>query len=181
MLLNLDEIEAKLLLALQENPRISISGLSTSLGVSRPTINKALDELLKQEKILIIAGVNAKYQKCKIANVGISVLTPDNRSKVVDILSKCPKILNIFRTPNTANMVVTLYGLDEQSITSTMNCIGDLDQVEIKFSNYLGTPLKNMAIPIVVGNNTNTPCGKNCLECMNYKNEWCSGCYTYHE
>ena len=179
MQLNLDEIEAKLLLELQENPRMSISGLSTLLGVSRPTINKTLDEMFKQEKMLITAGINAKYQKCKLANIGISVLTPDNRSRVVDILSKCPKILNIYRTPNTANLIVTLYGLDEQSITSTMNCIGDLDQVEIKFSNYLGTPLKNMAIPIVKGDNSDTPCGKNCFECMNHKNEWCTGCYTH--
>jgi DNA-binding Lrp family transcriptional regulator len=181
MQLNLNKVEAKILLALQENPRITISALSTLLGVSRPTINKTLDELKDSEKILITAGINAKYQKCKLSNIGINVVTPENRSKVVEILRKCPKILNIYRTPNAANLVVTLYGLDEQSITSTMNCIGDLDQVEIKFSNYLGTPLKNVAIPIVKGDNSQTPCGKNCLECMNHKNEWCSGCFTYTE
>jgi DNA-binding Lrp family transcriptional regulator len=178
MSLNLDKIEAKILLALQDNPRITVAGLSTLLGVSRPTINKTLDEMLGQEKILLSAGVNAKHQNCKLANVGISVSTPEQRSKVVDILGKCPKILNIYRTTDAANLLVTLYGFDEQSITSTINCIGDLDQVEIKYSNYLGTPLKKLSIPIVTGDNSHTPCGKNCSKCMNHKNDWCSGCYT---
>ena len=178
MSLNLDKLEAKLLLALQDDPRMSVAGLSTIQGVSRPTINKALDAMFGQEKILLSAGVNAKYHNIKLVNIGISVSTPEQRSKVVALLGNCPKILNIYRTTDAANLLVTLYGFDEQSITSTINCIGDLDQVEIKFSTYLGAPLKKLSIPIVTGDNSHTPCGKNCSECMNHKNDWCSGCYA---
>ncbi len=178
---NLNATEVKILDALQKNPRISVSELSTLVKVSRPTINKILASMIGDEKILLTSGLNAKVHQCKLANVGINVPTPKSRSEVTEILSKCPKVLNIYRTSDQANLLVTLCGNDEQSITSTVNCIGDIEQVEVKYSQYLGTPLTNMPLPIHVGDNSNTPCERNCYECMSYKNEWCAGCFTFHE
>ena len=122
---DLSETEVKIVAALQENPRVSVSELSTIAGVSRPTVNKILSSLTEDEKILLSSGINARTQKCTIANVGINVTTPEARSEVVEILSKCPKVLNIYRTTAQANLLVTLCGVDDQSITSTVNCIGD--------------------------------------------------------
>ncbi len=178
---NFNNTEVKILAALQKNPRISVSELSTIVKVSRPTINKVLASMLEDERILLTSGLNAKAHQCKIANVGINVSTPESRSKTIEILYKCPKVLNIFRTTDQANLLITLYGSDEQSITSTVNCIGDLEHVEVKYSHSLGTPLKNMVLPVLIGDNSDTPCGRNCFDCMNYNNEWCSGCFSFAE
>jgi DNA-binding Lrp family transcriptional regulator len=181
MVPNLNDTEVKILDALQKNPRISVSELSTHVKVSRPTINKILASMIGEEKILLTSGLNAKVHQCKFANVGINVTTPKSRSEVIELLSECPKVLNIFRTSDQANLMVTLYGGDEQSITSTVNCIGDIEQVEVKYSQNLGTPLTNMPLPIRIGDNSNTPCDRNCYECMSYINQWCAGCYTFNE
>lgn len=178
---DLTDTEVKILAALQDNPRISVSELSTIVKVSRPTINKILASLIKNEKILLTSGLNAKVHNCKLANVGISVPSSEARSEIIKILNQCPKVLNIYRTTDQANLLVTLCGADEQSITSHVNCLGDLEHVEVKYSHSLGTPLKNLAIPIRIGDNSNTPCGRNCYECLSYQNEWCGGCFTYSE
>ena len=178
---NFNGTEVKILDALQKNPRISVSELSTLVKVSRPTINKILVSMIENEKILLISGLNAKVHQCKLANVGINVPTPKSRLEVIELLSKCPKVLNIYRTTDQANLLITLCGGDEQSITSTVNCIGDIDQVEVKYSQYLGTPLINMALPVHIGDNSNTPCARNCYECESYKKEWCAGCFTFNE
>lgn len=181
MALDLTETEVKILEALQENPRISISELIGIAGVSRPTVTKILNSLIENEKILLTSGLNAKTHKCKLAQVGINVSTPEARAQIIDILSQCPKVLNLYRTNASANILVTLCSDDEQSITSTVNCFGDIDRVEIKFSQSLGTPLKDIGIPVHTGDNENTPCGRNCYTCSSYKNDWCAGCYTYSE
>jgi len=178
---NLDATEVKILAALQNNPRISVSELSTLVKVSRPTINKILASMIANEKILLISGLNARVHQCKLANVGINVPTAKSRAEVINILNKCPKVLNIYRTTDQANLLITLCGGDEQSLTSTVNCIGDLEHVDVKYSHSLGTPLKNMALPIHIGDNSNTPCERNCYECMSYQNEWCPGCFTFSE
>ena len=178
---DLTDTEVKVLAALQENPRVSVSELSNIVKVSRPTINKILASLIGNEKILITSGLNAKAHNYKLANVGINVSSSEARSEVIEILNQCPKVLNIYRTTDQANLLVTLCGSDEQSITSHVNCLGDLNHVDIKYSHSLGTPLKNMAIPIRIGDNSKTPCGRSCYECMSFKNEWCGGCFTYSE
>jgi DNA-binding Lrp family transcriptional regulator len=178
---NLTNTEVKILAALQDNPRVSVSELSTIVKVSRPTINKILASLIENEKILLSSGLNAKVHHCKLANVGINVPSSDSRSEIIKILNQCPKVLNIYRTTDQANLLVTLCGEDDQSITSHVNCLGDLAHVEVKYSHSLGTPLKNMAIPVRIGDNSDTPCGRNCYECLSYQNEWCGGCFTYSE
>jgi len=178
---SLTDTEVKLLAALQENPRVSVSELSNIVKVSRPTINKILVSLVESEKILLASGLNAKVHQCKLANVGINVPSSDARSEILDILNQCPKVLNMYRTTDQANLLITLCGEDEQSITSHINCLGDLEHVEVKYSHSLGTPLKNLAIPVRIGDNSNTPCGRSCYECMSYQNEWCGGCFTFPE
>ncbi|MCJ7731356.1 winged helix-turn-helix transcriptional regulator [Candidatus Bathyarchaeota archaeon] len=177
----LEEIEVQILVALQENPRISISELSTKVKASRPTIIKTLTAMMEENKLLISSGVNARTNDCRLANVGINVSTPAARSRIIDVLQKCPKVLNIYRTTDQANLLITLCGVDEKSITSTINCIGDLENVEVKYSQSLGVPLKDLIIPISVGDNSRTACGRNCDECMSRQNSWCSGCYTFTE
>ncbi|MBE0634141.1 winged helix-turn-helix transcriptional regulator, partial [Candidatus Bathyarchaeota archaeon] len=120
----LEEIEVQILVALQENPRISISELSTKVKASRPTIIKTLTAMMEENKLLISSGVNARTNDCRLANVGINVSTPAARSRIIDVLQKCPKVLNISRTTDQANLLITLCGVDEKSITSTINCIG---------------------------------------------------------
>lgn len=178
---DLTDTEVKILAALQKNPRVSVSELSIIVKVSRPTINKILASLIETEKILLTSGLNAKVHHCILANVGINVSSSESRSQVIEILNRCPKVLNIYRTSDQANLLVTICGADEQSITSHANCLGDLDHVEVKYSHSLGTPLKNLAIPIHIGDNSNTPCKRNCYECLSYQNEWCTGCFTYSE
>lgn len=178
---DLTATEVRILAALQENPRVSVSELANKVKVSRPTINKILASLIENEKIMLTSGLNAKVHHCKVANVGINVASGDSRSKIINILDVCPNVINIYRTTDQANLLVTICGADEQSITSHVNCLGDLEEVEVKYSHSLGTPLKNLAIPISIGDNSNTPCGRNCFECLSYQNEWCGGCFTFSE
>jgi DNA-binding Lrp family transcriptional regulator len=177
----LNDIQIQILDALNENPRMSITGISKQVEASRPTVMKILKSMIKDEVLLISSGINANSHNYQISKLGIYVSSPEKRAQIIDILINCPKVLNIYRISDQANLLLELYGPDKKSLTSIINCIGDLEHVEIKYHHYLGEPLKNVSIPIIIGDNSNTPCGKNCNICFNNHNTWCNGCYTFQK
>lgn len=179
MPLRLDQIQLKILAELQENPRISISELSERVGVSKSVVSKALKTMIEDKGVTFSAGLDSQSYDFKMANLGINILDREKRDQVIDILKKCPKVLNIFKVSHRANLLLELIGFNEQSITSTVNCIGELDKVQIEYTDYLGAPLKKTNIPIVQGDNSKTPCGKSCIQCIHYKKSWCAGCYAF--
>ena len=172
-----DKLDLKILYELQKDGRTSITEIAEKVGSSRPTVTSRVKQLLESRSIIIEAGLNLTEAGYKMACVGLEVRNEDTRRKVEQVLKSCPRVLNIFRTPEKANIHIAVWGEEDQTINSTIESFRDLHDVEIVYTHYLGTPIHgDIGIKVTPANSEETPCGKICSECHRYENKWCLGC-----
>jgi Lrp/AsnC family leucine-responsive transcriptional regulator len=173
----LDELDLKILGELQRNGRASITDLANTVGSSRPTVTSRLRRLMEDKLVLVNGGLNLKKFGFKVACVGLEVKNDDSRRDVEVYLKGCPRVLNIFRTPEKANIHLAVWGEDDQTINSTIESFRDIMDVDIVYTHYLGTPIHgDLAIHVHTSGSAETPCGRVCHSCYRYDNEWCTGC-----
>ena len=173
----IDKLDLKILYELQKDGRISITEIAEKVGSSRPTVTSRVRQLLEGRSIIIEAGLNLKVAGFKMACVGLEVRNEDTRRKVEHMLKSCPRVLNIFRTPEKANIHIAVWGEEDQTINSTIESFRDLQDVDIVYTHYLGTPIHgDIGIKVTPVRSEKTPCGKICSECHRYENKWCLGC-----
>ncbi len=137
----LDKLDLKILCELQKDGRISKSKLSRNVGASRPTVRNRLKRLTNERLVIIKGGLNLRELKFKMAWVGLEVRTENTRVEVEQMLKGCPRVLNIFRTPEKANIQITVWGDDDHTINSTIESFRDIPNVDIIHTHYLGTPI----------------------------------------
>jgi len=173
----IDELDLRIIYQLQKNGRTSITDLANILGASRPTVTNRLKRLIEGELLIIRGGLNLRKFDLKMANVGLEVKSDEARKEVEHYLKDCPRVLNIFRTPGKANIHLLVWGEDDQTINSTIESFRDLQNVEIVYTRYLGTPIHGDAmVKVELSEDDETPCGKVCSACYRYNNAWCLGC-----
>ena len=173
----LDKLDLKILYELQKDGRISITEIAEKVGSSRPTVTSRVKQLLEERSVIIQGGLNLSAVGYKMACVGLEVSNEDTRKNVEHILRSCPRVLNIFRTPEKANIHIAVWGEEDQTINSTIESFRDLQDVDIVYTHYLGTPIHgDIGINITPALSEETPCGKKCSDCHRYQNQWCLGC-----
>lgn len=156
---------------------MSITELAKNVGSSRPTITSRLKHLISDEKAIIHGGLNLEKMGFKMACVGLEVKNKDTRNRVEKILGACPRILNTFRTTGKANMHIAFWGEKDEIIHSTIESFRDIENVDIVYSHYLGTPSHGkIMVPIHPEKKEKTACNKSCSSCERYTIELCVGC-----
>ncbi len=173
----LDELDLKIIRQLQIDARASVTELAEKVESSRPTTTNRLKRLLDEDLILIRGGLNLRQFGFKVAQVGLEVRTDNARKKIESHLRNCPRVLDIFRTPEKANIHLNLWGEDDQTINSTIESFRDQQNVGIVYTRYLGTPIHgDIPVHVETRKNDETPCGRKCSGCHSYQNAWCRGC-----
>ncbi len=177
MVSKMDHLDLKIIHELQKDGRISLTDLAEKIKSTRPTVTKRLKQLTDQKLIIIVGGINPRKFNFKMASVGLEVKKESARKEVETYLKNCPRVLSIFRTPEKANIRLSVWGEDHQTVNSTVESFRDLQNVEIIDAQYLGTPIHgDIIINIGLSNSDENPCGTKCLDCHRYKNALCSGC-----
>jgi DNA-binding Lrp family transcriptional regulator len=172
-----DKLDLKILYELQKDGRISITEIAENVGSSRPTVTNRVKQLLESRSVIIEAGLNITAAGYKMACVGLEVSNEETRKNVEHMLKNCPRVLNVFRTPEKANIHIAVWGEEDQTINSTIESFRDLQDVDIVYTHYLGTPIHgDIGIKITPIISEETPCGKICSDCHRYENKWCLGC-----
>ncbi len=173
----LDQLDLRIVHQLQVEGRALLTELAEKVGSSRQTVANRLKRLLDEELVIVRGGLNLQKFGFKMASVGLEVRTDKARREVEQFLKKCPRVLSIYRTPEKANIHVSVWGEDDQTINSTIESFRDNTSVDIVYTRYLGTPIHgNIAIDVEPSKNSETPCGMNCTDCQRYSNAWCAGC-----
>jgi DNA-binding Lrp family transcriptional regulator len=173
----LDELDLKIIRKLQVNGRASVTELAEEVGSSRPTVTSRLHQLLESKIITIKGGLNLRRLSYKVALVGLEVRTDEARKEIEAFLRNCPRVLNIFRTSEKANLLLNVWGEDDQTINSTIESFGDQRNASIVYAHYLGTPIHgDVIINAEAKKSDETPCGTKCSECHRYQKAWCRGC-----
>lgn len=174
---HLDAIDLRIISELQKDGRMTITDLAEKVGSSRPTITNRLKRLMDEDTIKVKSGLNLSKFGFKMACVGIEVKSDDTRRNLEQSLKKCPRVLNIFRTPEKANIHIGVWGENDHTINSTIESFRDLADVEIVYTHYLGTPIHgDLLVNIHSNEGIEAPCGKVCKNCHRYEMGWCIGC-----
>ena len=172
-----DKLDLKILYELQKDGRASITEIAEKVGSSRPTVTSRVKQLLKSRSVIIEAGLNLAVAGFKMACVGLEVRNKKTRRNVEQMLKNCPRVLNVFWTPDKANIHLTVWGEEDKTINSTIETFRDLYDVDIVYTHYLGTPIHgDIGIKISPAHSEETPCGMKCSECQRFENKWCLGC-----
>ncbi len=173
----LDVLDLKILGELQKDGRISKSKLARSVGASRPTVRNRLKRMTNENLIIIKGGLNLRELGFKMAWVGLEVKNDDTRKEVEQMLKGCPRVMNIFRTPEKANIQLTVWGEEERTVESTIESFRDIPNVDIVHTHYLGTPIHgDITVCICPSEGKETPCGMTCSKCHMYVSGYCIGC-----
>ena len=173
----LDKLDLKILYELQKDGRTSITEIAEKVGSSRPTVTSRVKQLIDERSVIIQGGLNLSAAGYKMACVGLEVRNEDSRKNMEHILKSCPRVLNVFRTPEKANIHIAVWGEEDQTINSTIESFRDIEDVDIVYTHYLGTPIHgDIAIKLTPEQTKETPCGQVCSECHRYQNKWCLGC-----
>ena len=174
----MDKVDLKIIQALRNNARQSITDLAKDTGISRPTAMKRLDRMMKDEDIDIEAGINIRKLGFRVGCVGLDVKGAEARNKVEKFLLNCPRVLMILCPFEKISFSVYLYGEDQKTLRSTIYSLADLPNTSIAYVNYSDPPLhpKTFNIDINHEKGNITPCGKKCSECYSYEQEICIGC-----
>ena len=178
----LDELDLKIIRRLQIDGRASVTELAEEIGSSRPTVTGRLKQLLDSKTVIIKSGLDLRRLGYKVAHVGLEVRTDKTRAKVETFLRSCPRVLNVFRTSEKANLLLSVWGEDDQTINSTIESFGDKPNVSVIYAHYLGTPIHgDIVVSVEAREGDETPCGAKCSECHRYQNAWCRGCPSSSE
>jgi len=176
----MDEIDKKIVSILQGDGRTPLSSIGKELGLSHVTIRKRLKDL-SEKPVKVSAGLDAKYLGFRLAIVNAEVETPERLRELVDMFSKCPRI--VFLTTTTGAYNLTTIMIAENA--DTLNAIVEVCSVRARkgirrseatigeapaVPKYL--PIKITAAKV----NENTPCKMNCGKCTRYQEKACLGC-----
>ena len=173
----LDSLDFKILRELTTDGRLSITDLADKVQSSRPTVTNRLNRMKELGLLNIVGGLNFIKLGYKMATVGLEVKTEESRKETIEILSKCPRVQTIFRSPKKANIEVGVWGENDQTINSAIESFRDIPNVDIVDINYLGAPIKGSIILRLDPRGLDvTPCGRICADCHRYQNDWCNGC-----
>ena len=173
----LDSLDFRILRELSKDGRTSITDLAEKVKSSRPTVTNRLNRMKDLGLLEVAGGLNFINLGYKMAMVGLEVKTEASRKETIEVLSKCPRVQMIFRSPKKANIELGVWGESDQTINSTVESFRDIANVNIIDINYLGSPIKgDLLLKLDLKGLDETPCGLVCAECHRYLNDWCHGC-----
>lgn len=182
-MLNLDEIDRKIVSKLQLDGRTTLQELAKDVGFTSMGTRKRLQKLREQNRIQVSALINSSSLKLSPAIVMLEMETADAMQHLLDRFKDCPRVINIFKTMGGYNLIALVVAEDKDTLESISveKCslrssegirrsefypIGD-----IYFSPFL--PIREHLTHKEKGV---TPCNVDCRTCPRYRNEKCVGC-----
>jgi len=173
----LDKIDLKIIKCLMSDARQSASQLSRDVGVSRLTIINRLKRLTEENIIDTKAGINIGKLGFQASIVALEVKA-DLKQQTERNLSECPRVLTLLRLNEKANLLVLLYGENQNTLGSTIECLRDLPNINIVYVHSLVPWFfpKTFSLRIFPEKNDLAPCGRKCSGCIRYENDQCVGC-----
>lgn len=177
--------EISIIKELISNPQASFVEIASKLNLSRHTVKKRIEEMLKQNKTKFFLGLN--YQKL---NLDLMILTihATNIVSLNDLfqdLQNCPRVFSIVKDISK-NSIQVLLGTEKSSSSISNPCVNIIEKlqsdVRIKECNIhaLYPEMFPTFIPFTGQNfpaqEPLSPCKANCEICEKYLELKCDGC-----
>jgi DNA-binding Lrp family transcriptional regulator len=102
---------------LQEDGRASLSSIGKEIGMSHVSIRRRLENLC-EKLVKVSAGLNAEHLGLRLAIVNAEVETPQRLRELVDMFSKCPRIVLLTTTTGTYNLMTVMVAEDADTLNA---------------------------------------------------------------
>jgi len=171
------------------DPRKTYIAISKSLGISRHTVKKKIETMLKQKKIQFFIGIN--YQKLNVdfLSVIFSVRNLKFLEEIYTQLQECPRVFRIIKNI-PQNSLYILFGVKRSSSNSRKlwSCMIEKWQMDERISSIKIVCINPQFFPPFIPlfqtlneNNMDHPCENYCPICEKYITEKCPGCSRFRQ
>jgi len=176
----MDDVDEKIISVLQEDGRASLSSIGKELGLSHVAIRRRLKKLCER-LVKVSAGLNAEYLGFRLAIVNAEVETSERLRELVEVFSKCPRIVFLTTTTGAYNLMTIMVAEDADTLNAIVEVCSARAQRGIRRSEVTiaETPAVPEYLPIKViaaKEDEDAPCGINCGKCVRYQEKKCLGC-----
>ncbi|MEM2914026.1 MAG: AsnC family transcriptional regulator [Candidatus Bathyarchaeia archaeon] len=173
-------MDKKIIHILQEDGRASLSSIGKELGLSHVAVMKRLKNLCER-LVKVSPGINAEYLGFRVAVVNAEVETPERLRELVNLFSKCPRVVFLTTTMGAYNLMTIMVAEDADTLNAIVEVCSIRAQKGVRRSEAtIGEAPKipkYLPIKIVAAKeDEKAPCGINCGKCMRYQEEKCLGC-----
>ncbi|MCD6511979.1 MAG: winged helix-turn-helix transcriptional regulator [Thermoplasmata archaeon] len=160
----IDEIDRKIINALQLNPDISQNELAKVVNLSQPSVSARIKKLRKNGILSANFGIDIKKAGLHVAKIEVDDVD-------IDKFKSCPYVLSILSTNNGHIIFVT--GEDYSSMEHFVK--KNFGDVEMKI---IIDVFPHLIMPVKMEKNG---CKMNCRECPYYLTGQCLGCPFFEE
>lgn len=178
--LKLDTIDQRIIYALTDSARKPIRDIAKELGLSRPTVNKRIRDLLSKGIISFNVGLNIKALGFRTAEVGLRVKGTERAARLVKGMSRCPRVLLLKRPSGRVNLSLYLYGETINVLESMIESLRALEGVEVAFVCHSEPPEhpRTLFARVWPKKANVVPCGRDlpCRTCHAFKEDRCLAC-----
>lgn len=177
--------EVSVIEELVSNPRKSYVSISGNLSLSRHTVKKKIEEMLKHDKIRFFLGIN--YHKLNLDLV-ILTIKISNLKYLDDLfhdLQNCPRVFSIIKDISKSCLQI-IYGIEKSSINIANQCVNFIERIQLNetVKECSITYLYPEIFPYFVRFSPNnlpqkssiSPCEVDCSLCDKYMRGKCDGC-----
>ncbi|RLG51275.1 MAG: Lrp/AsnC family transcriptional regulator [Thermoproteota archaeon] len=179
----MDEIDRKVVAALQENGRASLKKIGEILGFTSMGAKKRLDKLLKSGMIKVSALVNVKKAKAYAAILLLEVNSSAAMKRILEKFKKCPRVVYVCSTIGGYNMLVMTVAEDLSTLESeSLEVCSIRSQPGVRRSEFypIGEIYYSPYLPVRVNlasrSREKAPCGAVCKNCERYASNKCRAC-----
>ncbi len=179
----MDEVDRKIIAALQEDGRASLKEIGEVLGFTSMGAKKRLDKLLKSGMIKVSALVNMKKAKAYAAVLMLEVESSAALRRILEKFRKCPRVVYACSTIGGYNMLVMTVAEDLSTLESeSLEACSIRSQPGVRRSEFypIGEIYYSPYLPVRVSlasrSMEKAPCGAVCKRCERYASERCRAC-----
>ncbi|MFX1488565.1 MAG: Lrp/AsnC family transcriptional regulator [Promethearchaeota archaeon] len=116
--MGIDQIDCKIMDLIQKAPNLTHTEIANHVNRSQPTVGMRIKKLEKLGVLKYQAGINIKVADLCFARIEVQTKNP---KKVIEIVKRCPFMLNAFRLSGNSNISILLVGLKFSDIDNIVN------------------------------------------------------------
>ena len=114
----IDEIDRNIIQLVQNEPTLTHTEIAKKVNRSQPTVGMRIKKLESSGVLKFQAGINIKTMDLCLGRVEIQTLQP---REILDLVKKCPYMLNAFRLSGTSNISILLVGPKFEYLDNIVN------------------------------------------------------------
>lgn len=116
--IGIDDIDCRIMDLIQREPNLTHTEIAQHVNRSQPTVGMRIKKLENLGVLKYQAGINIKVADLCFARVELQTKNP---RKVIEIVKKCPFMLNAFRLSGESNMSILIIGSSLKDLDYIVN------------------------------------------------------------